>query len=126
MDWFRARIKLGGRLALFALAVQFILALGHMHPDDIYGSLNGPFPTDAISLATANQQQFLSSDQSTAAPDDFCAICATVSLLSSAVASDAPNLSLPRPQAVAHAVHARALVVAPPWRSFQSRAPPAA
>jgi hypothetical protein len=115
---------LGGRLALFALAVQFILAFGHIHPDDIYGSLNDPFPTQAISLATANQTQFLSSGQSTAAADDFCAICATVSLLSSSVAGDAPKLQLPELHAVERTTRALALVVIPQWRPFQSRAPP--
>jgi len=126
MGWCRSRIKLGGRLALFALAVQFILAFGHIHPDDIYGSLNGPFPTDAVSLATAGQGQFLSSDQSTAALDDFCAICATVSLLGSSVAADAPKLALPKPQMVVHATGAPdAVVIAARW-PFQSRAPPSA
>ena len=124
MSWFRAKSKLGGRLALFALAVQFILALGHIHPADIYGSLNGPFPADAVSLATANQRQFLSSDQSTAALDDFCAICATVSLLGSSVAADAPKLALPKPQMVVHATGAPdAVVIAARW-PFRSRAPP--
>jgi hypothetical protein len=126
MGWFRAKSKLGGRLALFALAVQFILAFGHIHPDDIYGSLNGPFPTEAVSLATANQGQFLGSDQSAAAPDDFCAICASVSLLSNSVAADAPKLSLPEPQMAKHATRVLAIVVTPPPRLFQSRAPPAA
>ena len=124
MGWFRAKSKWGGRLALFALAVQFILAFGHIHPDDIYGSLNDPFPTQAISLATANQAQFLSSDQSTAAADDFCAICATVSLLSSSVAADAPKLPLPELQAIERTTRALALAVIPSWRPFQSRAPP--
>jgi hypothetical protein len=126
MRWFRAKSKLGGRLALFALAVQFILAFGHIHPDDIYGSLNGPFPKDAISLATAGQGQFLSSDQSTAAPDDICAICATVSLLGNSVAAKAPRLSLPEPQAVERASRVVAVALTPLWQPFQSRAPPLA
>ena len=37
MLWFRANRILGSRLALFALAVQFIVAFGHIHRDDIYG-----------------------------------------------------------------------------------------
>ena len=31
MKWFRSNIKAGSRLALFALAVQFVLAFGHFH-----------------------------------------------------------------------------------------------
>jgi hypothetical protein len=126
MGWFRSRNKLGGHLALFALAVQFVLAFGHIHPDDIYGSLNDPFPTQAISLATDSQTQFFSSGQALAAPDDLCAICATVSLLSSSVAADAPNLTLPELQAVERATRALAFIVLPPRRPFQSRAPPSA
>ena len=37
MGWFRAYRKFGGRLALFALALQFYLSFAHIHPDDIYG-----------------------------------------------------------------------------------------
>jgi hypothetical protein len=124
MGWFRAKSKWGGRLALFALAVQFIVAFGHIHPDDVYGSLNDPFPTQAISLATASHVQSLSSEQSTTVDNDFCAICATVSLLSSSVAAQAPKLRLPEPQAVERTTRALAFVVIPPRRPFQSRAPP--
>jgi hypothetical protein len=125
MGWFRARNKLGGCLALFALAVQFVLAFGHIHPDDIYGSLNDPFPTQAISFATDSQTQFLSS-RALAAADDFCAICATVSLLSSSVAADAPKLPLPEPQAVEGTARTLAFIVLPSRPPFQSRAPPSA
>ena len=31
MKWFRSHIKQGSRLALFALAIQFMLSLGHFH-----------------------------------------------------------------------------------------------
>jgi len=31
MRWFRSNIRLGSRLALFALAVQMALSLGHVH-----------------------------------------------------------------------------------------------
>jgi hypothetical protein len=31
MKWLRSNIRHGSRLALFALAVQFVLALGHFH-----------------------------------------------------------------------------------------------
>ena len=37
MGLFRAYRKFGGRLALFALALQFYLSFAHIHPDDIYG-----------------------------------------------------------------------------------------
>ena len=31
MRWFRSNIRVGSRLALFALAVQFLLSFGHFH-----------------------------------------------------------------------------------------------
>ena len=31
MKWFRRNIKTGSRLALFALALQFVLSFGHFH-----------------------------------------------------------------------------------------------
>src|SRR5260370_7977226 len=31
MKWFRSNIRYGSRLALFALAIQFLLSFGHFH-----------------------------------------------------------------------------------------------
>ena len=31
MKWFRSNIRLGSRLALLALAIQFLLSFGHFH-----------------------------------------------------------------------------------------------
>jgi DUF2946 family protein len=124
MGWFRAKSRLGGRLALFALAVQFILAFGHIHPDDIYGSLNAPSLVHTVGLATADSTPSLSSDHSAIVDDEFCAICATISLLGNSVAAQTPRLSLPEPQAVERASRVVAVVLTPLWQPFQSRAPP--
>src|SRR5215218_5027771 len=35
MEWFRSRIRLGGRLALAALALNLVVAFGHHHFDEI-------------------------------------------------------------------------------------------
>ena len=53
MRWFRANKTFGSRLALFALAVQFVLAFGHIHHEDIYGSAR---PVAAIAAARAGRQ----------------------------------------------------------------------
>ena len=37
MRWFWANRIFGGRLALFALAVQLALSFGHIHREDIFG-----------------------------------------------------------------------------------------
>ena len=126
MGWFRTNNRLGSRLALFALAVQFFLSFGHIHPDDIYGSLKAPFPAHAFSHAATDQGLTVSNDQSAQVADDFCAICASVSLLGNSVAAETPKLPLPEPQTVEQAARVIAFVLAPLRRPFQSRAPPVA
>ncbi len=117
---------MGGRLALFALALQLFLSFGHLHPADIYGSLKAPSPAQTVSLANAGHQPFADSDRSTLAADDLCAICASVSLLGNSFAAQAPKLSLPEPQTAEPAAAAVAFAIALPRAPFQSRAPPAA
>src|SRR5258705_5472246 len=42
MKWFRSNIRRGSRLALFALAIQFLLSFGHFHGSGAQGA-----PADA-------------------------------------------------------------------------------
>src|SRR5271169_5107927 len=91
MRWFRANRIFGGRLALLALAVQFIVAFGHIHRDDIYG-----FARAAAAIAAP-----VPGDHPAKHGDDYCAICATVSLLGNSFAAAAPALPLP---AASHAI----------------------
>jgi hypothetical protein len=125
MRWFRTNKIFGGRLALFALAVQFILSFGHVHVHGIgrsapvfvagvHGSAGAPTPTP-----TPTQDKPDS--------DDYCAICATVSLLSGSVAAMPPQLALPVvSQVVEHADSVAIAVIVPRRAPFQSRAPPQA
>ena len=46
MRWFRAKLKTGARLALFALTVQIALSFGHLH--------SGNFRHAVPSLASAS------------------------------------------------------------------------
>ncbi len=126
MGWFRANNRLGGRLALFTLAIQLFLSFGHIHPDDIYGSLKAPFPTHAYSHSAADQGLIVSNDQSAQITDDFCAICASVSLLGNSIAAESPKLALPDLQTVERAARVITFVIAPDRAPFQSRAPPVA
>jgi hypothetical protein len=124
MRWFRASRILGSRLALFALAVQFVVAFGHIHHDDIFGFTR---TAAAIAAPVPDSGQPLPGDQPTKHGDDYCAICAAVSLLGNSFVAAAPTLPLP---AAAHAIEQLDLVVAdfiaPRRAAFQSRAPPAA
>jgi hypothetical protein len=124
MRWFRANRILGSRLALLALAVQLIVAFGHIHRDDIYGFAR---TAAAIAAPVPGGSQPLPSDPPAKHGDDYCAICATVSLLGNSFAAAAPALPLP---AASHAIErfdrVAAIFIAPRRAAFQSRAPPAA
>ena len=127
MRWFRANKTLCSRLALFALAVQFVLAFGHIHRDDIYGSAR---PTAAMA-AVPDGSQPLPANHPANHPakhgDDYCAICATVSLLGNSFAAAAPTLPLPSASyAIEQLDRVAVIFIAPRRAAFQSRAPPTA
>ncbi|BAM91575.1 hypothetical protein S58_55980 [Bradyrhizobium oligotrophicum S58] len=123
MSWFRANIKDGSRLALFALLLQFALAFGHVHwlaaqPQDAAG-------VTAQQLSTRSSPADQDGDQQPAA--DYCAICAVMAMAQSLLLSPAPVLTLPDavafrlPDAIAVTMAAVAVSTA-----FQPRAPPLA
>jgi hypothetical protein len=123
MRWVRAKRKYGGALALFALALQFMLSFAHLHPEDIFGP-GGP----SFTLSATERSQPLSSDPHPSHNDDYCAICATMYLLGSSPIPEAPPL-LPLSfawQRIDRFDHTVATFVALRRRPFQSRAPPSA
>jgi hypothetical protein len=127
MRWFRSNRKTGGRLALFALALQFVLSFGHIHREDIYGTAPAAAAPTTAALTSVDRLPSAPSDPSSKHTDDYCAICATISLLSNSFVAALPQLPLP---AVSHVVdhddYIAALSVPPRRTSFQSRAPPTA
>jgi hypothetical protein len=123
MRWFRANAKFGGRLALFALALQIALSFGHIHREDIYGPARATSATATGAVADNSAP----SDRSSKHSDDYCAICATMSLLGSSFVATAPQLPLPVVSHFIDHVDRVAAIFVPTRRaSFQSRAPPAA
>ncbi len=131
MKWFRRHIKTGSRLALFALALQFVLSFGHCHADA------------AQAAATVQSQASLALEQGLA-PDaanpaqqqpnghddgqplnEPCAICAVMAMANQVVGATPPPLILPaaveRPLLTTDATFVHP---GTPWRAFQSRAPP--
>jgi len=116
MQWVRSNIKLGARLALFAIAVQLALSFGHVH---------AIAAQTAPSIQSAQQQLPAQTPDSDHHPDDFCAICAVVALASTAIAAAPPALPIPQAFELAQPATSTTLVHARSARAaFQSRAPP--
>ena len=122
MRWFRTNRIFGGRLALFALAVQFILSFGHVHVHERWPQ-RVRLRSRACTAVPARRTYAPNKPDS----DDYCAICATISLLSGSVAAVPPQLALPLlSYAVEHVDRVAIAVVMPRRAPFQSRAPPSA
>ena len=131
MKWFRRHIRTGSRLALFALALQFVLSFGHFHADAAQAAAamqaQAGFVHDqgvAADAASQAQQRAPSHDDGRPSSEP-CAICAVVSMANQ-LAIAAPAL-LPLPDAIelpsltGDATFAR---LGTPWQAFRSRAPP--
>lgn len=115
MKWLRSNIKLGARVALFALAVQFVLSFGHFHA----------IAAQAAPSISAAQQLPTPGHDSDQHPDDYCAICAVIALASTGMAAAAPALAIPQAaEPTRPATHAAFVVARSARAAFQSRAPP--
>jgi hypothetical protein len=141
MKWFRANIKHGSRLALLALAIQFVLSFGHFHPMEAAqaapellqtalsqhrdSASNALVATDTAGRSAVRQQQKPASDHGSGKTGDGCAICAVMAMANTVLFATPPLLLLP--EAVeflyrttdAEFVHLNSVRVA-----FQPRAPP--
>jgi hypothetical protein len=133
MKWIRSNIRHGSRIALLALAVQFVVSFGHFHGlaaqaapviQSDFSYVNGVAAQDAVNAAAQPQQPATNHD-SDQQPGDNCAICAVIALANAVLFATPPLLLLP--QAVeflylttdAEFVHLGTVRVA-----FQPRAPP--
>lgn len=114
----RTRRRLTGWLALFALALQFVVGFGHVHSEDFAG------------LVHAGMARVTQGDSAPAGPADpdhlTCDICAAAHLASTSTVPTAPALLVPIAttviaRIVTPTVRAPALVVA-----FDARGPPQA
>ena len=131
MSWFRSNVKYGSRLALFTLAIQFVLSFGHFHaiPANAAAEIQSGFtdtsraaPLGASSEAQKPEPSNHDSDQQ---PADACAICAVISLAHTVLFATPPLLLLPQAIGLHYVETERELIrlnsVHP---AFQSRAPP--
>ena len=114
MKWFRSNIKHGSRLALLALAIQFVLSFGHHHgaaalaaPALVQASAAGaavhppagknPSAQDA---AAGDSAKPLATNPAKPAPghdqdSDRCAICTVMALAGTVLFTEPPVLLLP-------------------------------
>ena len=121
MQWFRANLKVGARLGLFALTLQIVLSFGHVHLGGLRHS------TDRLSVAGTHSVPSDPQRQPINDADEYCAICATIHLAATSLLPQAPQLSVPfAVQPVEHANFITATSHSPRRASFQSRAPPLA
>jgi hypothetical protein len=94
MRWFRSHSFALTSLALFALACQFVLSFGHVHLDRTAGFSAGRLIAAAVdSVITAPAGKVTHAVQPTSPRernpeslgDDFCAICANISLAAAVI-----------------------------------------
>ncbi len=108
MKWFRANIKHGSRLALLALAIQFVLAFGHFHAiaaAQAAPGLQSALPQAGVSSSglvaadsagqSTERQQSPCSDHDSGQNNDGCAICAVIAMANAALFANPPLLLLP-------------------------------
>ncbi|TKW79524.1 MAG: DUF2946 domain-containing protein [Bradyrhizobium icense] len=131
MKWFRRHIKTGSRLALFALALQFVLSFGHFHFNTAQAAPAIQTLTDLAQAQSLAGEAAGQAEQQPASHDDGqpsnepCAICTVMAMANQLVFATPALLLLPDAVELlflatdAEFVHLGAL-----WPAFQSRAPP--
>ncbi len=148
MKWFRSNIRLGSQLALFALAIQFLLSFGHFHgsraqaapalADTTQSGLHHSVSFAATHLAAldrASQEEASGPVRLKTSPDhepggqptDDCAICAIMALANAMVIATPAYLLGPQAFALLYLTTDAGFVDLNPARAaFQPRAPPIA
>lgn len=144
MKWFRSNIRLGSRLALFALAIQFLLSFGHFHSgnvpatdanrsglhDAVYFTVAHLDTLDGVSHAVASgpvRLKTTSGHVPAGQPSDDCAICVVMALANATVDAAPPYLLAPQAASFSYLTAGSGFVDLNSARvAFQPRAPPIA
>ncbi|HYA05993.1 MAG TPA: hypothetical protein VEF90_08890 [Xanthobacteraceae bacterium] len=108
------------------MALQLVLSFGHVHLHGIgAGASHSTVAATHNSAPAPAPRQHPA--QNTPDDDDYCAICASIFLVSNSLVSTPPALPLPVGFArIEHSLGTTGAVTAPRLVAFQSRAPPAA
>jgi hypothetical protein len=126
MGWVHRHKRRGALFALAALALQISVSFGHVHLDGIvrtasHAAIAG---THNVALVQATPQL---PAQNPGDDDDYCAICASIFLVSTSFVSEPPKLPVPDVFWRIEPSFAAARGIVEPCRvAFRSRAPPAA
>jgi hypothetical protein len=124
MNWIRSHIRAFVGVALFALALQGVLSFGHIHVEDIGLPATGAGHTQLSSNHLRGPGNPSAPDQNPGS-DDYCAICASMMLVATAVPSLPPVLIVP--ENIQHVWPAQMPVRSISSKfipSFQARGPP--
>jgi hypothetical protein len=126
MGWVYCHKRRGAYLALAALALQIALSFGHVHLDGLIRAAPHAAIAGTHNVALAQSAPQLPA-QNPGDDEDYCAICASIFLVSTSFVSEPPKLPVPLGFArVEHFFSVVRGVIAPRRFAFQSRAPPAA
>jgi hypothetical protein len=121
MGWVCRHKRHGALLALIALALQIVVAFGHVH---LHGLAQNGLTISAQPAAFAGTKSH-APVQIPADNDDYCAICASIFLASSAFAPAPPQLLVPANfQRVEQCFNVARPLTHSPRLAFRSRAPP--
>lgn len=128
MKWFRQNIRTGSRLALLALALQFVLSFGHFHFHAAQAAQTQTdlSPDNGLATGATTEQHEPAGHHDDHPSNEPCATCTAASMANQMVFATAT--ALPLPDAIGslclspEAAFARLASHRP---AFQSRAPPA-
>jgi hypothetical protein len=122
MGWVCRHRQHGAVLALIALALQIAVAFGHVHLHALTQSPHASAQRAALADTKSHAPVQIPADN-----DDYCAICASIFLASSAFAPAPPQLLIPTNfQRVGHSFNAARSLAESLRLAFRSRAPPLA
>jgi hypothetical protein len=126
MRWWRDHKRSGAVLATFAMLLQLVLCLGHVHLHEL--ASDPVRPEAAASMVLSQAEALLDRAQPGDRPDeDDCPLCLVMHMVASGAVPLAPMLAQPEYFGRAPELPVIQFDLSPPrYASFQTRAPPRA
>jgi hypothetical protein len=123
MRWVRDHVRQGSWLALLALAINCVLAFGHVHA--IGGPGSGRIQAVLAAPSTSDDGDRTRNHPADGQADYLCPICIATAAIGNALASTPPALpTVFADTSVDRAIERSHLIPQPPRAAFQSRGPP--